>query len=118
MRSGAWLYPNGDLANTRDATGSTISAANVSRLSPAWTFKLSGKAAVGVRPYGSLTSNPIVENGVVYVQDLDSNIYALSLATGELEWEYRCNQPEKSGPGRNGVAVAEGKVYGLTPTAA
>ena len=90
----------------------------MSRLAPAWTFKLTGKAAAGVRPYGSLTANPIVQNGVVYLQDLYSNVYALALATGRLEWEYRCNQPEKSGPGPNGVAVADGKVYGLTPTAA
>ena len=59
-----------------------------------------------------------MRNGVVYLQDLDSDVYALSLATGKLQWEYRCNQPEKSGPGPNGVAVADGKVYGLTPTAA
>jgi len=115
---GSWLYSNGDLANTRDAAGSTISSANVSRLAPAWTFKLTGKAAAGVRPYGSLTANPIVENGVVYIQDLDSDVYALTLATGQLRWEYRCDQPEKSGPGPNGVAVAGGRVYGLTPTAA
>ena len=113
--SESWPYSNDDLANTRDATGSTISSANVSRLAQAWTFKLTGKAAVGVRPYGSLTANPIVQNGVVYLQDLDSNVYALALATGRLEWEYRCNQPEKSGPGPNGVAVAGGDVYGLTP---
>ena len=116
--SGSWPYANVDLANTRDATGSTISSANVSRLAQEWTFKLTGKAAVGVRPYGSLTANPIVQNSVVYVQDLDSNVYALALTTGKLEWEYQCNQPEKSGPGPNGVAVADGKVYGLTPTAA
>jgi alcohol dehydrogenase (cytochrome c) len=116
--SGSWPYSNVDLANTRDATGSTISSANVSRLAQAWTFKLTGKAAAGVRPYGSLTANPIVQNGVVYLQDLDSNVYALALATGKPQWEYRCNQPEKSGPGPNGVAVADGKVYGLTPTAA
>ena len=116
--SQAWAYSNADLANTRDAAGSTISSANVSQLAQAWTFKLTGKAAVGVRPYGSLTANPIVVNGVVYLQDLDSNVYALALATGKLEWEYQCNQPEKSGPGPNGVAVAGGRVYGLTPTAA
>jgi alcohol dehydrogenase (cytochrome c) len=116
--SGAWVYSNSDLANTRDATGSTISSANVSKLAQAWTFKLTGKAAAGVRPYGSLTANPIVQNGVVYVQDLDSNVYALALATGKLEWEYQCNQQERSGPGPNGVAVAGGRVYGLTPTAA
>ena len=116
--SESWPYSNDDLANTRDATGSTISSANVSKLAQAWTFRLTGQAAVGVRPYGSLTANPIVQNGVVYLQDLDSNVYALVLSTGRLDWEYQCNQPEKSGPGPNGVAVADGKVYGLTPTAA
>ncbi len=115
---GSWAYSNGDLANTRDATGSTISSANVSALAPAWTFKLTGNAAVGVAPFGALTANPIVQDGVVYIQDLDSDVYALALATGKLEWEYQCNQPEVSGPGPNGVAVAGGKVYGLTPTAA
>jgi alcohol dehydrogenase (cytochrome c) len=116
--SGSWPYSNADLANTRDVTGSRISLANVSGLSQAWTFKLTGKAAAGVRAYGSLTANPIVQNGVVYLQDLDSNVYALALTTGKLRWEYRCAQPERSGPGPNGVAVADGKVYGLTPTAA
>ena len=114
----SWPYSNADLANTRDATGSTISSANVSRLAQAWAFKLTGQAAVGVRPYGSLTANPIVQNGVVYLQDLDSNVYALALATGKLQWEYQCNQPEKSGPGPNGVAVAGGKVYGSALTVA
>jgi alcohol dehydrogenase (cytochrome c) len=116
--TGSWPYANGDLANTRDATGSAISAANVASLRPAWTFKLTGQAAAGVAPWGSLTANPIVENGVVYLQDLDSDVYALALTTGQLKWEYRCDQPEKSGPGPNGVAVAGDRVYGLTPTAA
>jgi outer membrane protein assembly factor BamB len=65
-----------------------------------------------------LAANPIVQNGVVYLQDLDSNVYALALATGKLVWEYQCNQLERSGPGPNGVAVVGGRVYGLTPTAA
>jgi outer membrane protein assembly factor BamB len=116
--SGSWLYSNADLANSRNASGSTISSGNVSRLAQAWAFKLTGAAVAGVRPYGSLTANPIVQSGVVYLQDLDSNVYALSLATGKLRWEYRCDQPERSGPGPNGVAVADGRVYGLTPTAA
>jgi outer membrane protein assembly factor BamB len=115
---GSWPYANGDLANTRDVSGSGISSTDVSRLAQAWTFKLTGEGATGVTPYGSLTANPVVQNGVVYVQDLDSNVYALSLDSGKLQWEYRCDQPEKSGPGPNGVAVSGGKVYGLTPTAA
>ena len=115
---GSWPYSNGDLANTRDAPGSTISSADVSRLRQAWTFKLTGKATKGVFPEGSFTANPIVRDGVVYIQDLDSDVYAVALATGKLEWEYQCNQPVRSGPGPNGVAVVGGRVFGLTPTAA
>jgi glucose dehydrogenase len=114
--SGSWPYSNADLANTRIAPDSTISSANVSRLKQAWTFKLSGTAAAGVGRSGSLAANPIVERGVVYLQDLDSNVYALALRSGKLEWEYACNAPERSGPGPNGVAVVDGRVYGETPT--
>ena len=80
--SGAWPYSNGDLANTRDAVGSTISSSTLSKLRQAWTFKLTGKAAHNVSTYGSLAATPIVEDGVVYFQDLDSNVYAISLTTG------------------------------------
>ncbi len=59
---GSWPDPNGDLANTRDATSSTISKANVSRLKQAWSFKLTGRAAAKkVQAYGSLTAKPIVQ---------------------------------------------------------
>jgi glucose dehydrogenase len=82
-----------------DAPDSTISSANVSRLVPAWTFKLTGNAAAGVTPYGSLAAAPVVQDGVVYLQDLDANVYALALATGKLEWKRQFNAPERSGPG-------------------
>jgi len=114
--AGSWPYPNGDLANTRDAVGSTISSANVSQLREAWSFKLAGTAAKGVDDAGSFAANPVVVNGVVYIQDLDANVYAVSLATGKLKWEYQVNVPEKTGPGPDGVAVAGGVVYGDTPT--
>jgi alcohol dehydrogenase (cytochrome c) len=113
--SGSWPYPNGDLANTRDAAGSAISSSNVSKLREAWAFNLSGYAANSVDYTGSFAAAPVVVNGVVYIQDLACNVYALSLATGALKWEYQVNTDEKSGPGPNGVAVANGVVYGDTP---
>jgi outer membrane protein assembly factor BamB len=113
--SGSWPYPNGDLANTRDATASTITAANVSELKEAWSFKLTGTAAAGVSDTGSFAAAPVVAGGVVYIQDLDCNVYAVSLATGALKWEHTVNQAEQTGPGPNGVAVVDGVVYGDTP---
>ncbi len=115
---GSWPYSNGNLANTRVAPGSTITLANVSQLKQIWSFKLKGKARRNVGGYGTLAANPIVVNGVVYMQNLRCDVYALSLATGRLIWEYVVNKPELSGPGPNGVAVVDGVVYGLTPTAA
>ena len=114
--TGSWPYPNGDIANTRDAPNSAISAANVSGLREAWAFKLAGTAAAGVSGIGSLTAPPVVQQGIVYLQDEDANVYALALATGKLKWEYQVNVPEKSGPGPDGVAVAGGTVYGDTST--
>jgi outer membrane protein assembly factor BamB len=112
--AGTWAYPNGDLGNTRDATGSEISAANVSGLKEAWALKLAGTAATAI---GSLAAAPVVVHGTVYLQDLDANVYAVALATGKLDWEYQANFPEKSGPGPDGVAVTGGVVYGDTSTA-
>ena len=114
--AGSWPYPNGDLANTRVAAGSVISSANVSGLRQAWTFKLTGSAVHSAPTYGSLAAAPVVTDGVVYMQDLNADVYALSLATGKLKWEYQVNSPEKSGPGPDGVAVAGGTVYGDTST--
>jgi alcohol dehydrogenase (cytochrome c) len=115
--AGSWLYPNADLANTRVAAGSAISSANVSRLQQAWSYRLPSAAVSSGPGYGSLAAGPVVAGGVVYLQDLDANVYALALATGQLKWEYQVNSPEKSGPGPDGVAVANGVVYGDTSTA-
>jgi alcohol dehydrogenase (cytochrome c) len=113
---GTWPYSNGTLANTRVAIGSTISTTNVAQLKEKWSFTLMGKAAKTVAGTGTLAANPIVVNGVVYIQDLRCDVFAISLATGKLAWEYVVNKPEKSGPGPNGVAVVDGAVYGASPT--
>lgn len=112
---GSWPYPNGDLSNTRVAVDSSITAASVARLAEAWSFHLSGRAARSLDHTGSLVSNPVVVGGVVFVQDLRSNVYALALATGTLLWEHRFDEKLLSGPGPNGVAVSGGVVYGFTP---
>jgi len=59
--------------------------------------------------------SPVVVDGVVYIQDLQANVYAIDLATGKLRWEHQFNTRELGGPGPDGVAVADGLVYGDTP---
>ena len=51
----------------------------------------------------------------MYLQDLNSDVYALSLADGHLLWHHRYRRPD-GGP--NGLAVANGVVYGNTDTSA
>jgi alcohol dehydrogenase (cytochrome c) len=58
-------------------------------------------------------STPVVVDGVVYVQDLRSNVYALDRDTGELRWS-KLYHAGNDGP--NGVAVGDGRVYGSTDT--
>ena len=111
--AGSWLYPNGDPENTRDAAGATISSANVAGLQQAWTFKLPSSLVTSGPGFGSLAATPIVANGVVYLQDLGDNVYALALATGKLQWEYQVSPKIVEG-GPNGVALAGGVVYGDT----
>jgi glucose dehydrogenase len=99
----AWLQANYDYANTRDATSSLISSQNVNRLCLAWTFPISG-----VSHSGAMATAPIVVNDTVYLQDLQSNVYAIDLQSGALKWK-RVYNAANLGP--NGVAVDQGKVF-------
>lgn len=102
-------YPNGDLANTRDV-GGEIKTANVTQLEVAWTSPLEGQGS-----FGSFASTPVMDKGVVYVQDLGSNVQAIDQETGEVLWT---KNYEEATFGPNGVAVADGRVYGATGSAA
>lgn len=101
--TGTWTQANYDYANTRDAIGSTLYSRNVNKLGVAWTFQVAGASL-----YGALATSPIVVNGIAYLQDLQSNVYAIDLASGTLKWEKLYNA---SVVGPNGVAVDQGKVF-------
>jgi len=102
-------YPNGNLSSTR-YWGGPIDAANVAKLEVAWTMPITAKSE-----YGSYSAAPVVSHGVVYSQDLASNVEAISLETGKLIWSRSFAQPDQ---GPNGVVVANGRVFGATSEAA
>src|SRR5690349_5443517 len=61
-------YPNGDLRNTR-RTGGPISTKTVKQLENAWSRPIDGAGN-----YGSYAATPVIDKGVIYSQDLASNV--------------------------------------------
>src|SRR5450755_3375752 len=83
-----WPSPNGNLYNTRVAH-STITSTNVSQLGVAWTLPLSGDGANGAD-----VANPVIADGIAYLQDGASNVMAVRYATGNVLWTHRYNSPD------------------------
>src|SRR5258708_32260436 len=104
-----WTLPGGNLQNTRDVA-SPITSSNVSTLGVAWCVPL---AAVAL--FGEYATTPVVVDGVVYTQDLRSNVMAIDLATGKVLWTHTYNS-QNGGP--DGVNVVHGTVYAATGSAA
>ena len=65
--------------------------------------------------YGRYATTPVVVNGVVYTQDLESNVMAIELATGKVLWRHTYSS---TNGGPDGVNVVNGTVYAATNHAA
>jgi len=113
--SATWALPGANLQNTRDVA-SAITSADVASLGVAWCVPVesTGLARKAHLPDGYATT-PVVVNGVVYLQDLESNVMAIRLATGKVLWTHNYDSPN-GGP--DGVNVVGGTVYAATNRAA
>ena len=107
--STAWSLPGADLQNTRDV-GGPINASNVSTLGVAWTDPITATTE-----FGGYSATPVVSGGVMYTQDLQSNVQAINLQSGKVLWTKKYNS---TSIGPNGVTVANGTVFGATETSA
>jgi outer membrane protein assembly factor BamB len=105
----SWSLPGADAQNSRDVSG-PINGSNVSTLGVAWTVPITATGA-----FGAYATTPVVVNGVLYTQDLQSNVEAIDFKTGKVIWTKKYNSPD-TGP--NGVTVANGTVYGATTDSA
>ncbi len=111
----SWTLPGANLQNTR-AVASTITSANVSKLGVAWCVPIESTGVAGSAGYtDGYSTTPVVVDGVVYTQDIESNVMAIKLATGKVLWTHNYSS-DNGGP--DGVNVAGGVVYAATNHAA
>ncbi len=103
-------YPGTDLASSRFVQGSEIDRATASRLKKAWSLPLRAQSS-----YGAYSATPVIAEGVIYSQDLESSVQAIDLETGEVLWTSEFEEPDQ---GPNGVVVGGGSIFGATPTKA
>jgi outer membrane protein assembly factor BamB len=103
-------YPGVDTANTRFVEGSSINRKTAPSLEVAWTLPLTAEST-----FGAYSSSPVLSNGVIYSQDLESNVQAIDLESGEVLWTKKLEELDQ---GPNGIVVQEGKVFGATNSAA
>lgn len=101
--SAAWPVANLDLAGTRATTDSPISASTVADLEIAWTFEVPDGGMAG-----SLATTPVIVDDVVWLSDLNSNVYGLRLDDGSEVLRIE-NGAGTFGP--NGVAIGDGRVF-------
>ncbi len=108
-----WLTNGGNLYNQRYSPLKTVNRDNVSQLKGVWRARLRGS---GAAPQYSGFAQPIVYDGVAYVSTGANDVFALSIDTGEILWQYSANLDPKitsvcCGWNNKGVAISEDKVY-------
>ncbi|HEY2056583.1 MAG TPA: PQQ-binding-like beta-propeller repeat protein [Solirubrobacterales bacterium] len=109
----AWTLPNVNVQNTRNIA-SDINVENVASLKPAWQVNLNGAGVFGI-----FAANPTFspDNKTVYLQNLNNDVFAVNVESGEIEWEFDVPGSATNQEGPNGVTYYEGDLYGETNTA-
>ncbi len=106
--AGDWPTYSRDHAGTRFSPLAQIDAANVSRLSQAWTLPVArGAGDEGDGPAGNPQATPIVVDGVLYLPVRGNQVLALDGATGKELW--RTTLPAPLGTTARGVAYWPGE---------
>ncbi len=87
----------------------TINKNNVKNLVPAWAFSLGGEKQKGQE------TQPIVDDGVMYITGSYSRLYAVDAKTGKEIWQYDARLPEGILPCcdvvNRGAAIFGDKIY-------
>src|SRR5579862_9267909 len=81
-----WILENGNIQSWRYSTLSQINRSDGNDLKLAWTTHLANPTSAD--ELASANANPIVYDGVMYVQDAWTRITALDASTGRALWQF------------------------------
>jgi outer membrane protein assembly factor BamB len=99
----SWRYPDHDLSNSRDASGSHIDIADAKNLQPKWEVPLAA----------GLATSPLIDGNSVFIEDQAGEVARINLTTGSVLWK---SPAYGYSIGPYGVAVGWGKVFATTST--
>jgi quinohemoprotein ethanol dehydrogenase len=108
-----WPTNGGNLYNQRYSALTGINRGNVAQLKGVWRARLGGS---GTAPQYSGEAQPIVHDRFAYVSTGADDVFALSIDTGEIRWQYAANLDRQissvcCGWTNRGVAISEDKVF-------
>ena len=108
-----WPTNGGDLFNQRYSPLEQIDRDNVGRLKAVWRASLRGS---GLDRRQSGQAQTIVYDGTLYTITGNDDVFAISVATGAVLWEYRAGlDPAKVVPCcgwvSRGVGIGDGRIY-------
>ena len=108
-----WLTFYGNYRGWSYSPLTQISRENVKRIAPVWAFPAGfPTGTAGLRP--GLEATPLVVDGVLYLEGMQNNVYAMDAATGASLWTYEYKWPEVktfSIRGARGLAYGDGRIY-------
>ena len=109
----SWPTNGGSLSNQRFSPLTRINRDNVRDVKAVWRTHLNG-SGMGAQHSGQ--AQPIVYDGVLYMVTGTDDVFAVSVDTGRILWNYQANLDPKRvkvccGWVSRGVALGEGKVF-------
>ena len=106
-----WILENGNIESNRYSSLSQINGSNGGSLKLAWTTHLASPAAAENDLGGK--ANPIIYNGVMYVQDGWGRITSMDAASGKILWQFDpqvgLNVP--AGGSANSIGMGDGMIF-------
>lgn len=108
-----WITNGGSTSNQRYSSLDEIDDSNVGDLKGEWLTHLRKS---GVAAKYSAESQPLEYKGVIYVPTGEDDVFAVSVDSGEILWQYKANLDQTisvvcCGWESRGVALGDGRVY-------